>query len=428
MVQLILRVYNAVWQLFLPFLQWSQRLKDGYEQRIFREKPGNKADIWIQAASAGEAYLALSLLQALPADKRLRVLISTNTRQGMEVLEAGWREMAGRTACLAVELIFFPFDKPSIMEAAVRHIDPGVMVLLESELWPGLLAALHAHNHFVLVINGRMTSKSFRGYRLGKWFWRALAPHWILAISPADAERFARLFGRETVEVMPNIKFDRIRYNGADEESVRAIRQLLSPDSGLLIFGSVREEEEADLFKMIRRIRDRFPDLILAIFPRHMHRLPAWQAALGKRGGNWTCRSELTTAPVRPGTIILWDTFGELQAAYGSATAVFVGGSLAPLGGQNFLEPLLHGLVPVIGPFWDNFAWAGEELFSTGLVRKTENWQMATAELSKLLAEPPPRQQIRTEAADYMEQRQGGTRQACDRIMQYLPFSKEKLP
>ncbi len=414
------RLYETAWRLVMPLLKAEPRLKDGYAARAFRERPEGPADIWIQAASAGEAYLAVSLMKSLPADRKLRVLVSTNTRQGLEILEKAGTELAARAPQLDIELMFFPFDRPSIMDEAVRHIHPRVMVLLESELWPGLLFALRRHSCKILILNGRMTPRSLKRYRLLPGLWKAVAPDRVLAISGDNADRFAALFGKDRVEVMSNMKFDSVQVDDPNDEGARPIRQMLPDHSDFLVLGSVRQEEEACVLNMIGRVGSRLPDTVIGLFPRHMQRLNAWKQLLEKAGKKWALRTALAAAPVEPGAVVLWDTFGELTAAYAEAGAVFVGGSLAPLGGQNFLEPLIHGVVPVIGPSWENFTWVGQELFSAGLVRKTPDWRTAAEELISLLEAPPPREAVREQAAAYIRQRQGGTAQACRHILEAL--------
>ncbi|MEW6079153.1 MAG: glycosyltransferase N-terminal domain-containing protein [Thermodesulfobacteriota bacterium] len=414
------RLYEAGWRLAMPLLKIEPRLKDGYPARAFVQRPPGPADIWIQAASAGEAYLAVSLIKGLPPDRDLRVLVSTNTRQGLEILAKAAADQSAQASRLSIALMFCPFDRPSVMDAAVRHIQPRVMVLLESELWPGLLYALKRYNRKTMIVNGRMTDRSLKRYRLLPGFCKALAPDKVLAMSPDDAGRFAALFGPDRVETMPSMKFDGVRVEGPESQSALAIRNLLPKDSRFLVFGSIRQEEEPLVLDMIRLITGLLPGLVVGLFPRHMHRLDAWRQLLAKAGIKWVLRSALSAGPAGPDTVVLWDTFGELNAAYAEAAAVFVGGSLAPLGGQNFLEPLVHGVVPVIGPYWDNFTWVGEELFSAGLVRKTPDWQAAAAELVVLLEAPPSRQTIRDQAAAFISQRQGGTAQACRRILEAL--------
>jgi len=116
---------------------------------------------------------------------------------------------------------------------------------------------------------------------------------------------------------------------------------------------------------------------------------------------------------VAPGTVILWDTFGELSAAYGAARAAFVGGSLKPCGGQNFLEALAQGVFPSIGPYWDNFRWVGEEVVTQGLVRRVRDRRELTAVLLEDLQHPKPRSLVRQRLDAYVAGRRGGTFAAC---------------
>ncbi len=420
MQKFLFALYNAGWRLARPLLKLNPRLKDGYAERMLNPAPPGPVDIWIQAASAGEAYLTETLIKALPGIRPLDIRVSTNTRQGMEILEKAIPVIREKRPELNIQAAYFPFDQPSIMDAAVRQIDPKTMVLLETELWPGLLYALHKYDSQILIINARMTAKSLKRYLMIPDLWRALAPDRVLAISRVDAARFAELFGRDIVDVMPNIKFDRVQLDEASDKKSAELSHLLPANAPFLVLGSIRQEEEADIIKIIEELSRRFPDLVIGIFPRHMHRLTAWAQYLKKLQRPWVRRSSLGAEAAKPGTIILWDAFGELNAAYARATAVFVGGSLAPLGGQNFLEPLIHGVIPVIGPSWENFAWIGPSVFTRGLVHKTPHRQAAANALMRLVAHPEPRGKIRAMAADYIKTRQGGSEQAGRVIMQTL--------
>jgi 3-deoxy-D-manno-octulosonic-acid transferase len=134
---------------------------------------------------------------------------------------------------------------------------------------------------------------------------------------------------------------------------------------------------------------------------------------------SWTTRSKMN-AHAHNGSLILWDTFGELSSAYRLAKGAFVGGSLAPLGGQNFLEPLVCGIIPVIGPSWENFAWAGQEIVENGLVKVAANWLEVVHLLVEILEKPSPHENVRKAALRYLRDRQGGTDKACRLIVDYL--------
>jgi 3-deoxy-D-manno-octulosonic-acid transferase len=304
------------------------------------------------------------------------------------------------------------------MTTAVQRIRPKVMVLLETEIWPGLLSALKQNRTRILIINGRLSASSVRAYRLLKALWRHRRPDLILAVSLADARRFSRIFGPHGIGVMPNIKFDRLQI--ATDAADNSLRSMLPETAPFLVLGSIRQEEEKSVENIISEIYRAAPQTVTGIFPRHMHRIGHWVETLGRMNMPWMLRSDMNGRTVKPGTLILWDTFGELNHAYGMARAVFVGGSLAPLGGQNFLEPLVCGVRPVIGPYWDHFAWVGEDIIRQGLVIKVGNQQSAVSELMERLRRPEPRGPVREAALKYIHERSGGTRQACDAILSAL--------
>lgn len=156
-------LYALAWGLGIPLLRLNQRLAEGYEQRRFRSPPA-PADIWVQAASVGESLLAHELLKQLNFGRPVRVLVTTNTRQGLEILDQAIEDITPNDRNLTVAATYFPFDKPGIMQRAVAHIRPRVMILLESEMWPAHLAALKKAGCPVIVVNGRMTARSLKGF------------------------------------------------------------------------------------------------------------------------------------------------------------------------------------------------------------------------------------------------------------------------
>lgn len=410
-IEAILKIYDIGWRLCMPLLRFNHRLKDGLDSR----KSANhlqSADVWIQAASAGEAYLSCAILKNLNPAHPVRVLVTTNTRQGMDIINKEIQDIsADNHSGISAYSCFFPFDRPSLMEAAVAKINPRVMVLLETEIWPGLLAALKKNGVRILIVNGRLTPKSLRQYIRWQKFLKHLCPDKILAISKADADRFGMLFGKNKVSIMNNIKFDRLNPEILDVNI--QLKKLIPETAHFLVYGSIREQEEPLVKNILSDVCKQSPETITGLFPRHMHRIDNWINILNRSGLKWQLRSGLNEKPAEKGTIILWDTFGELNQTYAIATAVFVGGSLAPLGGQNFLEPLIYGIKPVIGPYWDNFAWIGEEIISQGLVIRADNWQSVASELIRQLQSPQSKEIVREEAARYITERSGGTAQAC---------------
>jgi 3-deoxy-D-manno-octulosonic-acid transferase len=413
------RLYDPVWSVALPLLKFNQRLKVGYRQRVLKTPLPGQADVWVQAASVGEALLVEELMKQLAPAQPLRAWITTNTAQGLQILQRVIADIEPLYPGLTLDAGYFHFDKPALMRKAVGRLDPKVMILLETELWPAHLAALKDAGVTVLLLNGRITKKSLKHYRLWPSLWRRLRPQRILAVSDADARRFEHLFGDNGIGVMPNIKFDRLGDPATAAASPNPLAKILPADTPVLVLGSVRQPEEDAVQKIILHVRHRHPDAVIALFPRHLHRLDAWISFLEAQRLPWCRRSQAGQA-VGAGSIVLWDSFGELSHAYRLATAAFVGGSLAPLGGQNFLEPLICGIRPVIGPYWETFEWVGEEIMNLGLVRVVEDWQEAAATLSDDMALPAPAEDIRRQARRYIEDRQGGTAMACALVREYL--------
>ncbi len=413
--------YTLLWTLALPFVFLNKRLQNHWAQRLGRHDADTACDVWIQAASVGEAMLALSLTHdLLDRQDDLAILITTTTTQGYDILTKHLPNYPGSTP---PRIRICPLDHPCIMHGFVRRTHPKVVVLLETELWPGLLGACKRYHCPVLVANGRMSLQSFAAYTcLGSLF-RSLAPTEILAVSDLDASRFSTIFNQARVSTMPNIKFDRLDTEAAISYVANPLSRFFKPSAKLVVLGSIREEEEPIIQETLSRLVDKHPTTIVALVPRHEHRITAWQQYLTSANLSWVMRSACTTH-VKPGTVVLWDRFGELSALYALSKAAFVGGSLAPLGGQNFLEPLVQGVRPIIGPSWDNFHWVGQELMNQGLVTIVTH----AKELAHKLGTPPSmsREKVCTLAHNYLSQHKGGTARVGTTVREILAQSTSR--
>ena len=417
-----LKVYELLWKAARPCLARHKRLKAGFASRLAPENWAEPAELWIQAASGGEAYLVGTLLREAARDHAAglavpSMLLSTCTEQGRAVLEKAAARFASESGLPAPQVRFFPLDELGLMRRALRMAAPRLILLMETELWPGLLMACREAAVPVLVANGRLTSKSLRHYKLipVAW-WEYLAPKQILAISEADAARFAALFGQGRVARMPNLKFEALLGGSSDQKTPGAapgpdLSRFFPLDAGapLILFASTRKAEINAVLSALTEVRKNSPEALLILAPRHLHHAPLWRKALESAGLACKLRSGLA-APLAPGDTVLWDAFGELNALYARARAVFVGGSLAPLGGQNFLEPLAQGVAPIIGPFWDNFTWAADFVAPRGPARIAENAAEAARLLLNAAAAPQDRETVRRAFAEIVSQKQNGSR------------------
>jgi len=417
-IRLALKTYEWLWRAATPFLCRNHRLQEGLPQRLGQPFPEGPFDIWIQAASAGESYLAGLMIDHLGSYCPHRILVTTNTRQGKDIIDAALAKRQTLARQKKWASAYFPFDRPVLMKTAVASIQPRIMVLLETEIWPGLISALKTVGIPVIIINGRMQAKSLHHYQLWPKFWHALAPDRVLAVSVEDADRYACLYGTGRVSVMPNMKFDRIHADIATDKP-NPVSKLIPSGIPLVVLGSVRQEEEEAVSRMIRYLLDHRPDILIGLFPRHMHRIPAWQTRLNSAGISCHMRSQIEALPA-PKAVILWDVFGELTCAYSMAASVFVGGTLAPLGGQNFLEPLTCGLIPTIGPSWKTFNWVGQDIFKKGLVRVAEDWRSVADSMLGIMAAPPSKKNVIDTLEGYLTARKGGTAIAVEAIEQLL--------
>ena len=406
------KFYNILWGAALPFLKRHPRLAPTFDRRInpIHLQP---ADIWIQAASAGEAYLAVSIIKALKPERAVTILLTSNTDQGMDILtKALSPKKIPPHISLCIDI--FPFDSPKAMNKAVQQVNPAVMVLLETELWPAHLYALKKNHTTVLLINGRLSRKSSRNYRLTKAFWRSFAPERILAISAKDAKRFSQIFPHTRVDTMDNIKFDRMTVQNTTGKA-SALAAIVPRELPLSIFASFRRQEETQIIDMIKTLLEKVPNQIIALFPRHMHRISPFLKKLNTNGLKVYKGSQISSVLTGP-AIILWDKFGDLHQAYSHAKVVFVGGSLAPLGGQNFMEPAGLGIPTIIGPHWQDFAWVGKEIFNTGAVTRCKNRQHAVKTMCKHLVKSGDRKTRIDAVNHYISQKQGGAQTAADTI------------
>ena len=422
--------YSLLWKAARPVLRRQQRLARDFDQRLVPSSWAlpSPAACWIQAASGGEAYLVRQLVRELavllpPAAPAPFTLLATScTRQGIEVLEAVRQWAQENAPQILVHVRCFPLDAPEIMDRALQLASPGAVALLETELWPGLMLGCAARHIPVLVLNGRMREKSLRRYRFLRFIWDIAAPCRVIAASPPDARRFAALFGEDRVRCAHNIKFDGL---GSPDAAQIALPALADMETGLslVLLASVRQEEEEAMRAALGALFGQDRPVCVVLAPRHMERAAFWAERLGELAGAYGWRLLLRSAfaadeKLAAKTVVLWDAFGELQALYGRADAVFVGGSLAPLGGQNFLEAAAAGVVPVIGPSWSNFAWAGEEFFDAGLARRIDSAAELAPVLLRQLELAEARDAVRARFDAYLAQRKGGARYMAERLLE----------
>ena len=420
MINFFLNIYSFAWRLALPILKRTRRISFGWQERIVNNTPSGPFDLWIQAASGGESLLTNMLLEGLMgtlnSQKKCKILVTSGTKEGVESLIKGKARLAADH--VEIHIAYFPFDAPFLMEKAFYHFSPRLVIILETELWPAFLVTAKKNKTPVFLVNGRMSDKSVATYKRFSRFFSAYGPEKIWAISELDRGRFSEVMGPNKVELMHNIKFDRITpiHNKTPNHKLVNLLPIGKP---FILLGSIRREEEEKILITIKELLAARNNITIGIFPKHISRAEIWQNILKKENIESIKRSDISLDnPTK--NVIIWDIFGELADAYNLAQTAFVGGSLVNLGGQNFLEPLVFGLRPIIGPYWRNFGWVGREIVTTGLVTEVDNENVLTSALLERLDQQVDKDSIRDQVQQYFEPKKGGTQFVCQKITEKL--------
>ncbi|BHH85206.1 3-deoxy-D-manno-octulosonic acid transferase [Desulforhopalus sp. 52FAK] len=420
LINIFLNIYGLVWRVALPILKRARRTSFGWQERVVETSPSGPFDIWIQAASGGESMLTNMIIDELtkiPHSKnKLKILATSGTKEGVDSLNKG--KTALKSEQVDIQTAYFPLDAPFLMEKAFDRFSPSLVVILETELWPAFLITAKKNNVPVFLVNGRMSDKSAGTYKRFSRFFSSYGPEKIWAISELDQGRFKNVMGTSAVDLMNNIKFDRITpvHNHPKNPKLLA---LLPEGKPFVLLGSIRREEEDKVVTTIKQLLIAHPDITIGVFPKHITRAELWRDLLKKENIVCSIRSEIS-ADNPASSVIIWDVFGELADAYNLAQTAFVGGSLVNLGGQNFLEPLVFGLRPIIGPYWRNFGWVGRNIVTSGLVTEVDSETSLTKALLKRLEQQPDKEVTLDLVQNYFEPKKGGTQFVCQKITQKL--------
>lgn len=346
--------------LTLPWWLWRFLTTDKYreapEERFGRlpetmvRDLAENPSLWLHAVSVGEVMAAAGLAQALKESfPELRLIVSTVTRTG--------RQVAKEQIPAADHVFFLPLDLPWITEKVVAAVNPRLMVVMETELWPNLFAAVGRRKIPLIVANGRLSPNSFKGYHRARFFMRGfLEPVTLFAMqSQGNADRMGRILGvSDRVRVTGNIKYDQALKLPGPADLLKLNHRIGPPiDEKTLLAASTHPGEEEILLNVFTRLREEDPELRLILVPRHPHRADEVAALAAKAGHGLLRLSQGKGAWEEPALLV--DEVGWLMRLYGRATVVYVGGSLIPHGGQNLLEPAAWGLPALFGPHMFNF-------------------------------------------------------------------------
>ena len=384
------RIYTMLLYGLLPFLPlrlaWRARKQPEYLQHVgerfgFYSEKSTKPIIWLHAVSVGETRAAVPLIKLFQQrHPDHQILLTHMTPTGRATSAELWGD--GILRC------YLPYDFPFAVKKFLRHFQPKLGVLLETELWPNLISICCEHNIPLALINARLSEGSARGYaRFPALTSDALETLTLIAAqTSADQERLQSLFSGQ-VSLMGNLKFD----NDVPDEQLQLgknLRVQFGENRAVWLAASTRDGEEKLLLDAIKKIQT--PDALAVIVPRHPQRFNEVAELLQANNIAFQRRSE--NAAIASSTrVVLGDSMGEMFAYYAASDLAFIGGSLLPLGGQNLIEACAVGKPVLIGLHTFNFAQATDHAIAAGAAKRIADAQELAQEIDRLFADAAQR-------------------------------------
>lgn len=429
-------IYNLLFPIgfvaLLPRFLIRMARRGGYTRRfgerfaVYRHDVRERLDkegrrIWVHGVSVGEMFVALRFADEF-RQRHLgpRFVISTTTSTGRRIAESNLHPDD--------VLVYFPLDFPWVVRRALNVIRPEMLVLVECELWPNLIRHAKRRGIPVVLINGRLSAHSYKGYRKLRMFTRPLLREADLLCVQSETERDMFLdLGAEPakIHILDSAKYD-ITPPANDNGTVlkdffRAAG--FADDDLVLVGGSTWAGEESALLDIYAALRPRFPRLRLVLVPRHAERADEIVKEIAAHGLRVGRRSQWPGVSPAADSVLLIDTTGELRKIYMLADVIFVGKSLTQHGGQNIIEPAWCGKTIIVGPHMENFSVIIRDFMAAGAVRQVRDAGELKAVIEELLAHPAQRHDLGRRALELVQRKAGSIRRTIDLIERSVRFA-----
>jgi 3-deoxy-D-manno-octulosonic-acid transferase len=392
-------------------------------QRVgFFQNLNLKRPVWVHAASVGEVFCSVPLLKRIKKEfPNCEIVLTTMTSTGNEMAKTHLPE--------ADRVLFCPIDHPLSLRRVIGRIQPSLLLIAETELWPNLLRSCGRRGIPIVLFNGRISEKSFRGYLFFKFLFKKCLNYVSLFLMQTKEDQ-ARIIeigaDPEKTKVTGNLKFDQTfpSFNqGALSDLAKSIG--LQGKEKILIAGSTHSGEEEILLGLFKELRKADPHLVFILAPRHLQRLEEVERVLTKESIPWIRRTSFAGDQSYPGRkelpeVILLDTMGELMSLYSIGTLVFVGGSLVPVGGHNPLEPLFFKKCVLFGPYMFNFLEISRRLIEAGGAIQAKDGEDLTAHMKRLLRNERTRTETGEKGYQFLKKHQGATERTFQEIRNFL--------
>jgi 3-deoxy-D-manno-octulosonic-acid transferase len=417
-------IYSVVFYLLIPLiiarllyraikapayrLRWAERFG------FVAATNSSQETIWLHAVSVGETLAAVPLVKALQEkypDYRLTVTCMTPT--GSERVKAAFGD--------SVDHCYAPYDMPDSVARFLNRVQPKIVIIMETELWPNTIAACHKRRIPVLLANGRLSEKSATAYRRIQSLVRPMLAQLsaVAAQHSDDGARFTDLgLADSALTVTGNIKFDL----SLDRAIKDKAQQLLTEWRGtnqrpILLVASTHGGEDEIILEAFAQIKAQIENLLLVLVPRHPERFNQVAELCTATGFNLARRSSADT--VEGADILLGDTMGELMSFFGACDIAFVGGSLVPTGGHNIIEPAAWGAPVLTGPHLFNFSEASQLLLVGGAMQICDSADQLAEQVVELLNDQQRRAEMGSSARLIAEANRG----ALDKLIALIERS-----
>jgi 3-deoxy-D-manno-octulosonic-acid transferase len=384
--------------------RWAERFG------FYKDAAPERAPIWVHAVSVGEAQAALPLIRKLhDLDADHPVLVTTHTPTGSQRVQ----ETLGED----VLHVYVPYDLPGAVGRFLKHMQPRMAIIMETEIWPNLYAACRQRNIPLLLANARLSERSMKGYKkLGKFTRETLNNiTCIAAQGQSDAARFITLGANpDKMQVTGNIKFD-IQLPASLTETAAVLRRDWGVERRVWIAASTHQGEDELILNAHAQVMHALPDALLVLVPRHPERFDSVSSLCEKRGYNVVRRSQ-HRACANDVDIYIGDSMGELDLLYAASDLAFIGGSLVDVGGHNPLEAAALGLAIVQGPHTFNFVEITRMLTEAEAAMSIHDSEQLAAAVIDLLGDANRRSEFGERAKGVVEANRG----ALQRLLQLV--------
>jgi 3-deoxy-D-manno-octulosonic-acid transferase len=408
--------------LALRFLS-EKKHRTGLRQRLgliprrILEKRSGKPVIWVHSVSVGEVLAAAPLIEQIRRQfPAYELLLSTTTVTGQGVCRK-------KVAAPDDLVIYFPLDIPFVVRRILAFFSPRAVLLMETEIWPNLIREARRRRIPLLLVNGRLSEKSFQQYLRARFFVRPLLRSFSFVGMQTEQGklRMANLGVPPAVlEVTGSMKYEAALATVPSQAEVKALRKELSiRTEKVIVAGSTHRGEEQFMLRAYLELRQKYPDLFLILAPRHPERFREVKDLLRQKNIPFILRSARTKASSEC-RVMLLDTLGELTKFYALATVAFVGKSLTQRGGHNPLEPASCGKPVLFGPHMDNFREVAEVLTSEGGAVEVADFRDLVSAFDRLLADGDSAREMGRRARKSVESRTGCVSRTVSKLQAIL--------